>query len=105
MELLARKNRQPRVENITGIGAPTAIDAPLRSELFSTQQLEFNGQYDTLFKNMLKGFKDRQVSLVEFVDFFDTYKDTKLKMLQQRYNLQKAIADLNFATGTTVIKP
>jgi cyclic beta-1,2-glucan synthetase len=40
MELLARRNRQPRVENITGIGAPTAIDAPLRSELFSTQQLE-----------------------------------------------------------------
>ena len=77
----------------------------LNQQLFSTQQLEFNGQYDTLFKNMLKGFKDRQVSLVEFVDFFDTYKDTKLKMLQQRYNLQKAIADLNFATGTTVIKP
>jgi len=77
----------------------------LNQQLFSTQQLEFNGQYDTLFKNMLKGFKDRQVSLVEFVDFFDTYKDTKLKMLQQRYNLQKAIADLNFATGTTIIKP
>jgi cobalt-zinc-cadmium efflux system outer membrane protein len=77
----------------------------LNQQLFSTQQLEFNGQYDTLFKNMMKGFKDRQVSLVEFVDFFDTYKDTKLKMLQQRYNLQKAIADLNFATGTTIIKP
>jgi outer membrane protein, heavy metal efflux system len=77
----------------------------LNQQLFSTQQMEFNGQYDTLFKNMLKGFKDRQVSLVEFVDFFDTYKDTKLKMLQQRYNLQKAIADLNFATGTTIIKP
>jgi len=77
----------------------------LNQQLFSAQQQEFNGQYDTLFKNMLKGFKDRQVSLVEFVDFFDTYKDTKLKMLQQRYNLQKAIADLNFATGTTIIKP
>jgi cobalt-zinc-cadmium efflux system outer membrane protein len=25
--------------------------------------------------------------------------------LQQQYNLQKAIADLNFAVGTTVIKP
>ncbi|MEO6633366.1 MAG: TolC family protein, partial [Mucilaginibacter sp.] len=77
----------------------------LNQQLFSTQQQEFNGQYDTLFKNMMKGFKDRQVSLVEFVDFFDTYKDTKLKMLRQRYSLQKAIADLNFATGTTIIKP
>ncbi|RKR80020.1 cobalt-zinc-cadmium efflux system outer membrane protein [Mucilaginibacter gracilis] len=77
----------------------------LNQQLFSTQQLEFNQQYDLLFTNMLKSFKERQISLIEFVDFFDTYKDTKLKILQQQYNLQKAIADLNFATGTTVIKP
>jgi len=77
----------------------------LNQQLFSTQQLEFNDQYDTLFKNMMKSFKERQISLVEFVDFFDSYKDTKLQILQQQYNLQKAIADLNFATGTTVIKP
>lgn len=77
----------------------------LNQQLFSTQQTEFNEQYDKLFTSMLKSFKERQIGLVEFVDFFDTYKDTKLKILQQQYNLQKAIADLNFATGTTVIKP
>ncbi len=77
----------------------------LNQQLASAQQLEFNEQYDTLFKNMLKGYKERQISLIEFVDFFDTYKDTKLKILQQQFNVQKAIADLNFATGTTVIKP
>ncbi|WP_448700619.1 TolC family protein [Mucilaginibacter sp. AW1-3] len=77
----------------------------LNQQLFSTQQLEFNEQYDTLFKNMLKSFKERQISLIEFVDFFDTYKDTKLRILQQQYNLQKAIADLDFAVGAPVIKP
>lgn len=53
---------------------------------------------------MLKSFQQRQISLIEFVDFFDTYKDTKLKILQQQYNLQKSIADLNFAIGIPVIK-
>ncbi|MES2277976.1 MAG: TolC family protein [Bacteroidota bacterium] len=77
----------------------------LNQQLYSTQQTAFNEQYDKLFKSMLKGFQERQIGLIEFVDFFDTYKDTKLKILQQQYNLQKAIADLNFATGTTVIKP
>jgi cobalt-zinc-cadmium efflux system outer membrane protein len=77
----------------------------LTQELFSTQQTAFNEQYDKLFANMLKSFKERQIGLIEFVDFFDTYKDTKLKILQQQNNLQKAIADLNFATGTTIIKP
>jgi len=76
----------------------------LNVQLFSTQQIAFNEQYDKLFGAMLKSFQQRQISLVEFVDFFDTYKDTKLKILQQQYNLQKAIADLNFAVGTTVIK-
>jgi cobalt-zinc-cadmium efflux system outer membrane protein len=77
----------------------------LTQQLFSTQQIAFNEQYDQLFTNMLKSFKERQIGLIEFVDFFDTYKDTKLKILSQKYSLQKAIADLNFATGTTVIKP
>jgi cobalt-zinc-cadmium efflux system outer membrane protein len=77
----------------------------LTQELFSTQQTTFNEQYDKLFSNMLKSFKERQIGLMEFVDFFDTYKDTKLKLLQQQNSLQKAIADLNFATGTTIIKP
>jgi cobalt-zinc-cadmium efflux system outer membrane protein len=77
----------------------------LNQELFSAQQTTFNEEYDKLFGNMLKSFKQRDIGLIEFVDFFDTYKDTKLKILQQQYNLQKAIADLNFAVGTTVIKP
>ncbi|WP_114938328.1 TolC family protein [Mucilaginibacter endophyticus] len=76
----------------------------LNEQLFSNQQITFNEQYDKLFGAMLKSFQQRQISLVEFVDFFDTYKDTKLKILQQKFNLQKAIADLNFAVGTTVIK-
>ncbi|GAA4100742.1 TolC family protein [Mucilaginibacter panaciglaebae] len=77
----------------------------LTQELFTTQQSEFNEQYDKLFSAMMKSFKERHIGLIEFVDFFDTYKDTKLKIIQQQNNLQKAIADLNFATGTTVIKP
>lgn len=77
----------------------------LNQQLFTTQQLQFNEQYDKLFNSMTNGFKQRQISLVEFIDFFDSYKDTKLKILQQQYNLQKSIADLNFAVGTTIIKP
>jgi cobalt-zinc-cadmium efflux system outer membrane protein len=96
------KDNESRLKN----DVVAAVNAyKLNEQLFSTQHLEFNEQYDTLFKNMLKGYRERQISLVEFVDFFDTYKDTKLMLLQQQFNLQKSIADLNLATGTTVIKP
>lgn len=77
----------------------------LNLHLFSTQQIQFNEQYDKLFTGMQSAFKTRQLGLVEFIDFFDSYKDTKLKILQQQYNLQKSIADLNFAVGAPVVKP
>jgi cobalt-zinc-cadmium efflux system outer membrane protein len=54
---------------------------------------------------MQKSFQQKQVGLQEFIDFFDSYRETKLKILQQQLNLQKAIADLNFAVGTTVVTP
>ncbi|MBE9583005.1 TolC family protein [Mucilaginibacter sp. JRF] len=77
----------------------------LSNQLLGQSETDFYDRYDQLYNNMLKGFKLRQISLPEFVDFFDSYKDTKLKILQQQFNLNKAIADLNFAVGTTVVDP
>ncbi|EHQ29143.1 outer membrane efflux protein [Mucilaginibacter paludis DSM 18603] len=77
----------------------------LSTQLLSKNETDFYQQYDNLFNNMFKAYKQRQLSLVEFIDFFDSYKDTKLKVINQQYNLQKAIADLNFSVGATVINP
>ncbi len=62
-------------------------------------------QIKSRFFKSNSGYKERQLGLVEFIDFFESYKDTKLKVIQQQYNLQKAIADLNFYVGSTVINP
>jgi cobalt-zinc-cadmium efflux system outer membrane protein len=77
----------------------------LSLQLFSKNNLEFYNTYDKLFGNVVQAYRSRQLGLVEFVDFFESYKDTKLKVIQQEYNLQKAIADLNFNVGSTVINP
>ncbi len=77
----------------------------LSLQLLSKNNEDFYSSYDTLFGNIVKAYKARQLGLVEFIDFFESYKDTKVKVLQQQYNLQKAIADLNFNVGSTVINP
>lgn len=77
----------------------------LSLQLFSKNNLDFYGTYDKLFANVVKAYKERQMGLVEFIDFFASYKDTKLKVIQQQYNLEKAIADVNFNVGSTVINP
>lgn len=64
---------------------------------------ELGDQYDKLMQNMISSYKQRQVSLVEFIDFFDAYKDSHLKQLQQQANLRNAAAELNYTTGTSII--
>jgi outer membrane protein, heavy metal efflux system len=53
---------------------------------------------------VLQSYKQRQISLLEFIDFFDAYKETNSRLLQQQFNLQRAKEELNFQTGTDVIK-
>ena len=67
------------------------------------QQLDFSQQYDAVFQNMLKSYQQRQVSLLEFIDFADAYKDTKLKLLEQHTSLIKAMVELNYLAGKDVI--
>ncbi|GGH08445.1 TolC family protein [Mucilaginibacter phyllosphaerae] len=77
----------------------------LSQQLLGSRENDFYSKYDQLFKGMSKAYQLKQINLQEYVDFFDSYRETKLKILQQQLNLQKAVADLNFAVGTTVVTP
>ncbi len=67
------------------------------------QQLEFSDTYDKLFNNMLKSYQQRQINLLEFIDFMDAYKDTKLKLTEQHNNFLKSAEEINYTTNSNVI--
>jgi cobalt-zinc-cadmium efflux system outer membrane protein len=69
----------------------------------SSEQLDFSNNYDKLFQNMLSSYQSRQVNLLDFTDFIESYKDNKLKLVEQNVNLVKAVAELNFTTNSTII--
>ena len=64
---------------------------------------DFMNKYNQLMKNMVHSYQERQVGLLEFIDFFDAYKDAATKQLQQQATLLNAAEELNFSTGTTII--
>ena len=68
------------------------------------QQLEFSNQYDTLFTNVLQSYEQRKIGLLEFIDFIDAYKDTKLKMIEQHNGLLHATEEVNYSVGSDIIK-
>ena len=67
------------------------------------QQLDFSQQYDKLFQNMLSSYQQKQVGLLEFIDFADAYKETKLKILDQHMALIRSMIELNYQAGQNVI--
>jgi outer membrane protein, heavy metal efflux system len=64
---------------------------------------EFMNKYDQLMKNMVQSYQQRQIGLLEFIDFFDAYKDAATRQLQQKTNLRNAAEELNYSTGTTIL--
>ncbi|MEP6727096.1 MAG: TolC family protein [Bacteroidota bacterium] len=64
---------------------------------------DFMDKYNQLMKNMVQSYQERQVGLLEFIDFFDAYKDAATKQLQQQASLANAAEELNYSTGTTII--
>jgi len=75
----------------------------IASSITNSASAELGDQYDKLMQNMISSYKQRQVSLIEFIDFFDAYKDSHLKQLAQQANLRNAAAELNYTTGTSII--
>ncbi len=67
-------------------------------------QLSFSREYEALFKNMLSSYKDKQIGLLELIDFIDAYRDSKLKLIDQHQRLIQAAQQLNEAVNTSVIQ-
>ncbi len=72
--------------------------------MLSNENNALQTNYNKLMQNMLDSYKHREVSLVEFIDFFDAYKETRTKQMQQIANQRNAAAELNLATNQNIIK-
>ena len=67
-------------------------------------QSDSYSNYQRMFANMLQSYRQRQLSLLEFIDFFEAYKEANVRLRQQQADLQLAKEELNFQTGTDIIK-
>ncbi len=70
----------------------------------SSLQKEFYTKYQLMYENILKSYQQRQISLLEFLDFFNDFTGSRQRLLQQKLNLQLAKEELNFHAGTDIIK-
>ena len=65
---------------------------------------KFYTEYYQLQKNILESYNNRQIGLIEFLDYYKDYQDIRQKQLQQVLNLRLAKQDLNDIVGKDIIQ-
>lgn len=64
----------------------------------------FESQLDSLLSSYTKNFINRNISLLEYIDFVNAYLDNKKIILEAVQALNEKVEELNYAVGTDLIK-
>jgi len=82
-----------------------SYQSALRTErLYDGFDKNFNSDFDKLIGEVVKNFKNRNMSLIEFMDFYDSYKQNTLQMNDLKYQRMNAKEEMNYVTGSTIFK-
>ena len=76
----------------------------MTARLTSPSNTQFYKDYYQLQKNIVESYNNRQISLLEFLEYFSDYADIREKELDQTLNLRLAKQELNETVGTDVAK-
>lgn len=71
-------------------------------QLIAGKQESFYADYGRLYDNVVESYRQRQLSLVEFIDYFQAYKDIREKQWQLELSLRQAREELNLQVGQDV---
>jgi cobalt-zinc-cadmium efflux system outer membrane protein len=68
--------------------------------LYRSFDRKFPGDYRTLVDGMVQNYLKRNMTLIEFTDFYESYRTAMLQINQLQDDRADAFETLNYATGT-----
>ena len=102
--LLARRaelqNTRIQVENEIAIIYSKAIE---KNKLYKTFKDKFTEDYKKLSIQMIKNYEKRYLTVIEFADFFETYRTSILQMIKLQTDRVEAIEGLNYSVGKNIL--
>ena len=72
--------------------------------LYKNAAIQFTSDYENLLEGILKGYQNHTISLLEFIDYYETYKNSKLEFNRLQSERMDALEALNLSTGTNILK-
>jgi len=72
-------------------------------QLYNKFDHAFMADLDGLSQEMLKNYEKKNISLIEFLDYYDAYKQNAVQLNTLLYNRINALENLNFSIGKDII--
>ena len=72
-------------------------------EFINEIEQDYESTLDDLLTGYTKNFKERNIGLLEYLDFFEAYLDNKEIILESKKEVNERAEELNFIIGTDVI--
>ena len=83
----------------------TSYKAAIKTEqLYRSMDRNFSGSFAELMVGVTRNFKERNISLVEFLDFYDAFNENTSQLNNLKYELMNAKETINYHTGTSIFK-
>ncbi|MFI5193530.1 MAG: TolC family protein [Chitinophagales bacterium] len=76
-----------------------------QNKLYQSIDPSFSGDFERLMNEVLINYKKRNISILDFLDFYDSYKQNMLQLNAIQFNRISAFEDINFYTGTEFFHP
>jgi len=71
-----------------------------QDKLFRNVDPKFLNDFDRLMHEVLAHYQRRDISILDFLDFYDSYKQNALQINSIKFSRVSAFEDINFYTGT-----
>ncbi|MBO9729888.1 MAG: TolC family protein [Chitinophaga sp.] len=69
-------------------------------KLYRNIDASFSKDFQRLMHEVLINYQKRNITMLDFLDFYDSYKQNVLQLNNIQYNRMRAFEELNFITGT-----
>ncbi|GAC1595904.1 MAG: TolC family protein [Ginsengibacter sp.] len=90
------------VERVRSELTSSYITALRAEKLLASFDPEFDRQLEKLTSEVFKNFKKRNITILEFLDSYESYKQNVLQLNKLRFNKMNALEQLNFSTGSII---
>jgi len=74
-------------------------------KIFKAFDKKFVEEYSTLVNSMASNYENKNIGVIQYTDFFESYRTTMLQFNKLQSNLLDSIEELNFAAGSIIITP